>query len=900
MQVILTHENSDFDAVASLLGAHKLYPNARPVLPHRVNRNVQAFLDLYTAELPFIIADTLPRGQHIRRVILVDTQSLTTVRGMGRNVRDVLIIDHHTPPTSLPDGWRFQGEVLGAATTLLVEALSTRLVPLSRVEATLMLAGIYEDTGSLTYSATTPRDLRAAAWLIDQGASLELAIEFLEHPLTPAQQEIYNMLKAHAETLELDGHPVLLSWALSPPNVEEEVSTLAHKLRDLFDPSAVFILVQIGAHTQLVARSATDDINVAEVAQHFSGGGHDRAAAALIHERRAQSVHEELRDILSQFVQPRVKVQDLMSYGVRTVHPYDTIAMVAQQMLRTGHEGFPVVTSTGHITGLVTRNAVDRAMQHHWERQPVHRIMQQGETAVSPADSAERVRTLMIRSGWGQIPVVEDNQVIGVVTRTDMIRMPPSEQETAHQDIIRRMNKSFPAPLLVLIQNIGSSAAQMGYTLYFVGGVVRDLLLRQPIFDADLVVEGDAIKLGRKLAEAYGGEIHTYRRFGTVKWTLPDNIWEISYQQANKTREQPPHNENQTAQYVPPTLGHPPKTQTQLPAHIDLVTARTEFYERPTALPTVERSSIKQDLHRRDFTINTLAIRLDPQRWGELLDFYGGKADLDQGIIRVLHSLSFVDDPTRILRAARFEARLNFHLDHRSESLIGDALPLLERVTGGRIRHELDLIFQETKPEHALDRLQALNVLPQIHPDLVSDAWLHERFARLRQASNLNWWEVDDENSRLFLHWALFLYRLDQQSLRQITERLLMSRRIREATKWFPKLAPWMETLAQWDQPSQIVDRLDTLDLDIQAVAWLITDDCTARDHLENYAHTWRHIHPALNGNDLKQMGIPPGPIYRDIFRQIRAARLDGELTKQEEEITFVKAWIQNHNDTAL
>ena len=891
MQIILTHENADFDAIASLMGAHKLYPNARPVLPRRVNSNVQAFLSLYGTDLPLTDPDTLPRGQHVRRVILVDTQSLTFVRGMGKDIRDVQIIDHHTPPDALPDGWRFQGETLGATTTLLVEALSARLVPVSHVEATLMLAGIYEDTGSLTYGATSSRDIRAAAWLIDQGASLEIATEFLEHPLSATQQTIYDALKENVETLQIDGHPVALSWAISPPDTDEEISTLAHKLRELLDPSALFVLVEISGNTQFVARSTTDDINVADVAAHFGGGGHDRAAAALIRQRPVGEVFAELREMLPAFVRPRIKVRDLMSHGVRTVRPSATISQVAAQMLRTGHEGFPVVNADGRILGLVTRNAVDRAMQHQWDHQPVTRVMRQGEIAVSPEDSVERVRALMIQSGWGQIPVVEQGQLTGVVTRTDMIRLPVSEPDTEQQNAIRRMEHAFSPPLLALIRQIGDQAAALGYPAYFVGGIVRDMLLGQPLTDVDIVVEGKAIELGKALADRYGGEIHAHSRFGTVKWILPGDIWEQARQKAgNKKQESRIENrELRITNYESPIQNLKSKIQNlNLPAFIDLVTARTEFYEHPTALPLVERSSIKQDLHRRDFTINTLAIRLDPQRWGEMLDFYGGKADLADGVIRVLHSLSFVDDPTRILRAARFEARLGFHLDAQSESLIADAIPLLDRITGGRVRHELDLIFHEARPEDALDRLQTLGVLARIDAELQNDDWLHSRFARLRAADQLALWNIDDAQGRHFLYWGLFLYRLPPPNRDNVTSRLLMPHHLSGELSTLDNLQKACAHIAALARPSQVVTRLEPFPSELLALQWLASDNAQVRTHLEHYAREWQHVQPQMTGKDLRQLGFKPGPIYRQIFTTLRNKLLDGEIATRADEEAVV------------
>ncbi len=877
MQIILTHENADFDAIASLLAAHRLYPGALPVLPHRVNRNVQAFLSLYGPALPFIRQDELPRARSVQRVILVDTAKLTPPRGLDAAGVQVLVIDHHTPPEAPPPTWRFQVEALGATTTLLAEAISTRLVAISPAEATLMLAGIYEDTGNLTYAATTPRDLRAAAWLIDQGADLEIVNEFLEHPLTTAQQTIYESLGAHMETLVIGGHPIILSWAISPPDTEEEISTLAHKLRNLLEPSALFILVQIGDNVQLVARSATDDINVAAVAERFGGGGHDRAAAALIRSQSAFGLANELRELLPSYVQPRVKVRDLMSRGVRTVSPDEPIERVARQMLQTGHEGFPVVDEDNQVVGLVTRNAVDRATQHRLQGQPVRRVMHPGSVAVSPEDSVEHVRALMIQTGWGQIPVTQDDSVIGVVTRTDLIRLYATPKTAERQRIAHLMEQAIAAPLFALIRRIGAEAAGAGFVIYFVGGLVRDLLLGHDIVDVDLVVEGDAIELAHTMARLYGGDVRSHARFGTAKWLLPEGIWEA----VSRDTERADNHEVEAT--VRPMRGG-------LPEFVDLVTARTEFYEHPTALPMVARSSIKQDLHRRDFTINTLAIRLDPQQWGEMLDFYGGRADLEAGIIRVLHSLSFVDDPTRILRAARFEARLGFRIDERSEALISDAIPLLGRISGERIRHELDLIFQETRPEEALERLESLGVLKEICTGLVSDRWLAERFRRLRESFDGEIWGIDGSSEQRILSWALFTCRLDKETFERLRRQLRLPTLQSDLHAELTALHKELPTLVAAEHPGEIAACLDPFSLKSLAMAWLTIDEAILRDKLLGYARTWRSIEPHISGDDLKALGFRPSPLFREILQGLRSARLDGTIRTRDEEIAWVNA----------
>ncbi len=864
MQIILTHEHADFDAIASLLGAHKLYPNAVPVLPHRINRNVQAFLSLYRTELPFVAPATLPRGQHVRRVILVDTQSLVSVRGMGPELDQVLVIDHHAQGADWPANWIFQGEELGAATTLLVETMSARLMPFSSIEATLMLAGIYEDTGGLSFSSTTARDLRAAAWLLEHDASLEIANDFLQYPLTVTQREIYETLLHNLETLKLKGHTVVLAGTQAPQGADEELSPLAHKLRDLVEPSALFVVVEMGSSTYLIARGTTDDISVAEVARHFGGGGHDRAAAALLRDRSLDSVLVELRAELPRFVRPKLQVRDLMSHSVRTVTPETLIQDVAERMLRTGHEGFPVVNAGGGVVGLVTRNAVDRALQHRWQHEPVSRVMDAGTVSVSPSDSVEHVRSLMIQKGWGQVPVVIEGVVSGVVTRTDLIRLPPSERESERQHHALLMRQAFPAHLLTLIRRIGEEAAERSDRLYFVGGIVRDLLLGRPVVDVDLVVEGNAIQLCRGLTRTYGGEVRTHSRFGTAKWLLTPPVWQ---------------------QVLPSITG---EEIMELPTAIDFVTARTEFYTQPTVLPKVAWSSIKQDLHRRDFTINTLAIRLSPGHWGELLDFYDGRADLKRGVIRVLHSLSFVDDPTRILRAARFEARLDFHLDPRSEALIAGALPLLDRVTGGRLRHELAQIFHEARPEAALARLQMLGALQQLDPALVVDEEVAQRFQRLRAELDVDLWRLDAEDL-LTLYWVLFLYGLDAPVLQRIAKRLIMPSALSEPLFQLPDLQCRLRQLSYLEQPAEIVVLLESLTSPLLAAAWLLSTEAVAREKIVRYWQEWRHVRSLVTGNDLQAWGLPPGPSYRRILDALRAARLNGEISTRAEEEELVQ-----------
>ena len=347
MHLIITHDNADFDAVASLLGAAKLYPGALPVIPRRVNRNVRDFLHLYWEEFPFVWAQDVPTAKssagkaRIARLTVVDSQHVPSLKEMDAETQ-FQFIDHHAPSKELPPGALTTLQSTGATATLMVEEMQRQQIRLTPNEATLLLLGIYEDTGSLTYAGTTSRDIRAAAWLLEQSASLDVLRQFLNYPLSETQRALYDRLVESFESHDIEGRSVMIAVAQADGYVEE-ISTLAHKLRDLFEPDALFLAVAMEDHIQLVARSTTNAIDVDAIAAHFGGGGHPRAAAALIHSMDLAQIRDQLLAALRQHVQPAITVGQIMSRGVRTLAPTDTVSEAAAMMARYGHEGFPVV-----------------------------------------------------------------------------------------------------------------------------------------------------------------------------------------------------------------------------------------------------------------------------------------------------------------------------------------------------------------------------------------------------------------------------------------------------------------------------------------------------------------------------------------------------------------------------
>lgn len=867
MKIITSHERADMDALASIYAACLLYPDHQGVLPQKLNRNLRDFIALYKDDLPFAERRRLAH-RRVSQLVLVDTQAIAPFRGMDAHTA-IHIIDHHPLEIALGEGVTYEGDPVGATTTLLVEKLRQREMTLTRLGATLFLMGIYEDTGSLSYPTTTARDAAATAWLLAQGADLKLANQYLHHPLSNEQREVLAQL-FNASVIHTIRSRTICIAPLALQQYVDELSSLIHQIMDIYEPDACFLLTQHGLGVQIIARSTTDAIDVAAVLRVFGGGGHSKAAAAHCDEASLDVVLPELLRTLEAQVAPPVLVREIMSTNVHTLRLDMAVRDAAQLMRRYGHEGFPVVEGE-QLVGILTRSDVDRALHHRRGDASVRSILHTGPLYVGPEAPVDDVQRVMLEHGLGQVPVVSEGRFVGLVTRTDLIKLWSAPLYPSRAQGLRRlMEEALSSGLRELLLTARDVANDLGDSLYIVGGFVRDLLLGAPTLDLDLVVEGDAIRMATQLARQLGARVRSHARFGTAKLIL----------------------DGDRAAGVPPSL--------------DFVTARTEFYERPSVLPEVERSSIKQDLYRRDFTINTLAICLDRLRYGELIDYYGGERDIRERRIRVLHNLSFVEDPTRILRAVRFEQRLGFTIEARTEELISDALDLLDDVTGERLRHELYLILAEAEPERALERLDRLGVLMHLYPHLRFTRELGLLFARLRERFS-SWpshraeaetplpMDVREQaKSDLTLcYLALLTSAMSLQELDGFARRLHCpnhdARLLHEVARLREMLGQLQATVML---PSTIDALLSPFSREARFVISVLTDSEVVRQRLDLYERTLATMTPRIDGHFLRSLGAPPGPIYGEILSRVRSAVLDGQVTTLEEEQALAKSLV--------
>ncbi len=873
MKLILTHEQADLDALASALGARLLDKEAFALLPRNINRNAFDFIKKYQAELGFSSISDLPR-EPISHITLVDTQSLVTLKGLNEETK-IKVIDHHPRKEGVNPEWEIEISHTGSCATLLVEKLKSEDTLISPIQASMLLLGIYEDTGSLAYITTTARDLVAAAYLLEKGADLKLISNFLNPPLTSAQQLLYDRLIKNMQSHLIQNQTILTAKA-NAMDVYDEISSVAHKLRDFLDPDALLLFVLTKQGIRLVARSTTDAVDVGKIAASFGGGGHPRAASALIRpegkldtdemESLLDTIYDQMIKSLPQNVRPILTVHNIMSKNPLILTTDTPIDEVARLMLRYGYEGYPVMEN-GKIVGLITRRMVDRALTHKMSL-PASSLMEAGEISVYPEDSLETLQKVMASSGWGQIPVVDSQSgnIVGIVTRTDLIKTRTMQKRQPDQStMVKLLKRAIPSTRLALLQAIANEADKQHTPVYIVGGFVRDLLLGVPSLDFDIVVEGDALYFAKILVKAFGGRYISHSRFGTAKWFLEEEKGKIA-EQLN------------TEYTIDPKL---------LPSHLDIITARTEFYDKPAALPTVESSSIKMDLHRRDFTINTLALRLDGEYFGKIFDFWGGLADLQDQKIRVLHALSFVDDATRLMRAVRFEQRFGFEIEERTLALLKESLPLLQKTSGTRLRHELELMVAENRSAEMFKRMSALGMLEAIHPALVWSEEISEKFERLNTLEVPDAWELPSQVEHLSIKQALsFIYwlsEIEQSQLDKVHQHLRLPSKLVEYVLQATSLKKDLNGLCT-KKPSEIFHHLIGIPRLVIFSVFFENQFAPETICLQKFVTQFSKIQPIITGNDLRKRGLMPSPKFAEIISQLRDGWLDGDIKCVEDE----------------
>jgi tRNA nucleotidyltransferase (CCA-adding enzyme) len=870
LTVITTHMNADFDAFASMLAAKKLYSDALVVFPGSQEKNLRDFFVKSMVYMYDIVKIKDIDLNAVGRLILVDTRQASRIGKFATIVHrpglEIHIFDHHPP---MPDDLFGSVEVTqmtGATVTILTKILRDKKIPISPEEATIMALGLYEDTGSFTFTSTTEDDYHAAAYLLSKGANLNVVSDIITREITPEQVTLLNDMIQGLTRHIINGIDVAVTSVFCDTYIGD-FALLVHKLKDIQNLDVIFALASMENRVYMIARSRLQEVDVGKIAMVFGGGGHPSAASATIRGQTLIQVEEKLFGLLNQFINPKQSARDLMSSPVIHVEPAVTLKE-AHDLLTRYNVNVLVVLESDHVLGIISRQVTEKAIHHKLEHVPVHEYMTTEIGTVSPDATLWEIQEKIIGHQQRLLPVVENGRVLGVITRTDLLNVLVSEparipefavERNEWRDSVRErsmakfLRERLPKEIIELLTAIGSVADSLGYNAYAVGGFVRDIFLYQENLDTDVVIEGDGIEFAKALADSLGGRVRAHEKFRTAVVILPNG------------------------------------------RKIDVATARLEYYKSPGALPTVETGSIKLDLYRRDFTINTLATKLNPSKFGTLIDFFGAQKDLKRKVIRVLHNLSFVEDPTRVFRAVRFEQRFGFRIGKLTSALIENAVRMdfFRKLSGRRLFSELRQILEEDKPIMALHRLHEYNLLKVIHPKIVYDSAMEALLHSVEKV--LTWHNLLflEEPCREWMVYLLALMRsLDQGARVALCDRLELTPRHRkvlidEKTKADACLK-WMAPL-QILKNSELYRKLTPFHIETLLYMMASTTHESVKRAVSNYITQLRSTTTLLNGQYLKETGFKPGPIYREILDRLLDARLNGEVKTLLDEVEFVR-----------
>jgi len=865
MDLITTHIGADFDTIGAMLAAKKLYPDAFVAFPGSMEKELELALKKLT--LPFqIIPATEINLDNITRLIIVDTRSPSRIGRfkelLGRQGLIVHTYDHH--PDHSKDINASGGAVLpyGSTTTILTLILKERGISVTPQEATIMMAGIYEDTGSLCYGSTRVEDYDAARYLLGQGAVLSEVAGLLSHELTAGEVSALHNLIENKTTYTIGGLHVTIA-VVQVEDYSGEVSELARRLIKIERMPCLVLLAQSTDRVHFVIRSNSPNIDAGLIAGLLGGGGHAGAASATIKGLTLIQAKERVLMHLKDTILPSVTAGDLMSTPPITIESTACIKDAALKMRRFNINALPVIDKDG-LKGIITRQVADKATGHDLGRALATEYITTELLTITTSTSIEEVRTLIPELGQRLLPVTKDGQLVGVITRTDLIKMLKEELSEASLGRVKKkrvitslMRQQLPPWAFTLLRDSGKVADALNYKIYGVGGFVRDLIMRRDNLDIDIVVEGDAIRFAKKLGLILKARVKAHEKFKTATLTCPGG------------------------------------------AKIDVATARLEYYEKPGALPTIEQSSLKLDLYRRDFTINTLAVCLNHDNFGEILDFFGAGRDIKERTIRVLHNLSFVEDPTRAIRAVRFSERFGFRIAPHTEKLLKNSvkLELLSRSSAPRVREEFIKILKEDMALHAIGRLKDLKILPLISAKILWDKKAEDLFEGARSA--VAWYQLLYRNEKIE-PWLVLLLALTDNLKKH--ELMALSRRLRiDNKKNLATLAgrgqaiKALRAISAGAAPraSRVYTLLTPLSLELTLYLMARADAPEIKKIISRYITDLRDSKTRLNGKDLLKLGVREGPEVGRVLGKLLGARLDNKVSSRSEEIKYIMELIK-------
>ena len=709
---------------------------------------------------------------------------------------------------------------------------------------------------------------------MSKGANLNVVSDLIARELSPEQVSLLNDLIQSASRYNVNGIEVVVT-SVTTEKYMPDFAFLVQKMVKMENLDALFAIGRMENKIYVVARSRINDVDVGSIITPMGGGGHAYAASASIKGKTVAQVENNLIELLYDKVRALRQAKNLMSSPAISARNNVTCKEANDLLTRYNINALLVTerqNGRDRLRGYITRQVIEKALYHKLENVPVSDYMTTEVATVGPDADLSEIQEKIIENKQRVLPVIQNTDILGVITRTDLLNVlvrqskkypdgfPDPLKEPAHarlRNVVKLLKERLSARLFNRLKTIGEVADGLGYGAYVVGGFVRDLILYRLDEDVDIVIEGDGIAFAKKYARLEGARIHTHEKFGTAV---------IIFKNGYK---------------------------------IDVASARLEYYKFPAALPTIEMSSIKLDLYRRDFTINTLAIQLNSEKFGMLIDFFMAHKDIKEKIIRVLHNLSFVEDPTRVFRAIRFEQRYGFTIGKLTTGLIENAVNMnfFRGLAGRRVLTELKQILEEENPVPAIIRLNDFDLLKFIHPSIQFDKQLISILNSIKRV--LAWHDLlflDESYMKWVVYLLVLIHTCNLQRSQEICNRFELAPRYRRifCEERFAAEKCVLDLTRNLPLPnSRLYRKLIEFRTELILYMMAVTKQEKVKKAISHYFTNLRSVGVSIKGRDLQKMGIEPGPVYRQILQAALDAKLNGKLKTRKDELDFARGCAQ-------
>ena len=827
MDIITSHVHLDLDGLASMILAKKLYPQAIIVLSGDVGENLKELINFYKEELEIHKASDI-KSSDVNKIIMVDTSNLSRLGKFSSHNCETIILDHHL------------GKKFGANTTLILQEIFKEEITITPLEATIALMGIYEDTGNFTFNNTSYYDMEAGAKLLRLGANLEITMKYVSKSLSQKDLEFMITLMKHGEIYEIN-HQKIFITVYESENFYNGIDVLINKIMELEGSDACFIIHGNNHRNSVIARSNTKKIPIDRILDVFSGGGHTFAGSTVVKDKSQFEIKTLIIEQLKKNSTVGKIALDIMKSPVKTVEPNSNLKDILKLMREFSFSGFPIVEK-GILLGIISRRDVEKAVAHGLGNAPAKAYMTKNVITGKSNSSLEDIKKIMVENEISRVPITSfDNKLFGLITRSDLLEGLYNEKfyknysyEKNESQVFSKYVGKLPAEYHEILKKIELVSTEQNKNCYLVGGIVRDLLLGIPNLDIDLVIEGNAIDFGESLSKKIGvKKIIKHEQFKTCNLYLDSGL------------------------------------------NIDIASSRVEYYEYPSSLPTVEYGNIKEDLYRRDFTINSMAIKLSHGEFGKLIDYYGGYKDLQDKKIRILHNLSFIEDPTRVIRAIRFAVRYDFEFHEDTYKFMEEAVSggYLNNLSWQRFKNELIIMLKERSFIKAIDYLVKLNIIQKIHGKIIIDEKIRTHLHKAQELSKF-FEKIDIEVWLIYL--LIILENLEKTDLDFIFQRFTFHRDFIKNYDYDKQTRNVIkEKLINSKSNSQMYEVLILIPKEIIALIYI--EHRESRKNIELYFDKIFMKKPLVTGNDLINLGLRPNVMFKSYLNNIYKLQLDNE-----------------------